>query len=103
MGLREPNDILIRFSLYQRMYSCTARMNTSMVVDTILAVIFFWKSRNLPPWIVLPALAIIFVIVTVWANDYWWKRVVVFVTPCVFIFAVFVIAFIFVITVGENW
>jgi hypothetical protein len=33
MGLREPNDILIRFSLYQRMYSCTARMNNSMVVD----------------------------------------------------------------------
>ena len=33
MGLREPRDILIRFSLYQRMYSCTARMNTSMVVD----------------------------------------------------------------------
>lgn len=27
------HDILIRFSLYQRMYSCTARMNTSMVVD----------------------------------------------------------------------
>jgi KUP system potassium uptake protein len=37
-------------------------VNTSMVVDTILAVIFFWKSRNLPPWIVLPALAVIFVI-----------------------------------------
>ena len=33
MGLREPNDILIRFPLYQRMYSYTARMNTSMVVD----------------------------------------------------------------------
>ncbi len=33
MGLREPSDILIRFSLYQRMYSCTGLMNTSMVVD----------------------------------------------------------------------
>ncbi len=33
MGLREPSDILIRFSLYQRMYSCTGLMNTSTVVD----------------------------------------------------------------------
>ena len=31
-------------------------VNTSMVVDSILAIIFFWKSRNLPVWIVLPSL-----------------------------------------------
>jgi len=37
-------------------------VNTSMIVDTILAGIFFWKSRNLPRFIVLPALTLIFVI-----------------------------------------
>ncbi|WP_395689769.1 potassium transporter Kup [Aestuariivirga sp.] len=37
-------------------------VNTSMVVDTILAMIFFWKSRNLPRIIVLPALVLIFAI-----------------------------------------
>lgn len=31
MGLREPRDNLIRFSLYQRMYESTASMNCSMV------------------------------------------------------------------------
>ena len=31
-------------------------VNTSMVVDSVLASIFFWKSRNLPRWIVMPAL-----------------------------------------------
>jgi KUP system potassium uptake protein len=37
-------------------------VNTSMVVDTILALVFFWKARNLPIWLVLPALAGILVI-----------------------------------------
>jgi len=37
-------------------------VNTSMVVDTTLAIIFFWKARTLPRWLVLPALAGIFVI-----------------------------------------
>jgi KUP system potassium uptake protein len=37
-------------------------VNTSMLVDSILACIFFWKSRNLPPFIVLPILAVIFLI-----------------------------------------
>ncbi|MBL8893637.1 MAG: potassium transporter Kup [Rhizobiales bacterium] len=37
-------------------------VNTSMLIDTLLAAIFFWKSRNLPPALVLPALAAIFVI-----------------------------------------
>ena len=31
-------------------------VNTSMVVDTILALVFFWKSRNLPVYIIIPAL-----------------------------------------------
>ena len=31
-------------------------VNTSMVVDTILAVVFFWKARSLPAIIVVPAL-----------------------------------------------
>jgi KUP system potassium uptake protein len=31
-------------------------VNTSMVVDTILALVFFWKARTLPVWLVLPAL-----------------------------------------------
>ena len=30
-------------------------VNTSMLIDTLLAAIFFWKSRNLPPALVLPA------------------------------------------------
>jgi len=33
MGLREPREILIRFSLYQRMYESTASMNCSMVAS----------------------------------------------------------------------
>ena len=37
-------------------------VNTSMVVDTILATIFFWKARTLPRWFVIPALALILVI-----------------------------------------
>ena len=37
-------------------------VNTSMIVDTILAAIFFWKSRSLPVFFVIPALAVIFVI-----------------------------------------
>ena len=37
-------------------------VNTSMLVDTILAVVFFWQSRNLPRWIAVPALIFIFVV-----------------------------------------
>jgi KUP system potassium uptake protein len=37
-------------------------VNTSMVVDSILAVIFFWKARTLPRWFVIPALVLILVI-----------------------------------------
>jgi KUP system potassium uptake protein len=37
-------------------------VNTSMLIDTLLAAIFFWKSRNLPPALVLPALAAVFLI-----------------------------------------
>ncbi len=37
-------------------------VNTSMVVDSILAAIFFWKSRTLPRWFVIPAIALIFTI-----------------------------------------
>jgi KUP system potassium uptake protein len=37
-------------------------VNTSMLIDTLLALVFFWKSRNLPPVFVLPALAAVFVI-----------------------------------------
>jgi KUP system potassium uptake protein len=31
-------------------------VNTSMIVDTILALVFFWKSGNLPRWFAMPAL-----------------------------------------------
>jgi KUP system potassium uptake protein len=31
-------------------------VNTSMVVDTTLALVFFWKSRNLPVLVIIPAL-----------------------------------------------
>lgn len=37
-------------------------VNTSMLVDTSLAIIFFWQSRNLPRTLVLPILAFVFVI-----------------------------------------
>jgi KUP system potassium uptake protein len=37
-------------------------VNTSMVVDSILAAIFFWKARVLPRWFVIPAIALIFII-----------------------------------------
>ena len=37
-------------------------VNTSMLIDTMLALVFFWKSRNLPPILVMPALAAIFLI-----------------------------------------
>ena len=31
-------------------------VNTSMVVDTMLALVFFWKARTLPLFVVIPAL-----------------------------------------------
>ena len=31
-------------------------VNTSMVIDSVLAMLFFWKARALPAWLVLPAL-----------------------------------------------
>ncbi|RPH73263.1 MAG: hypothetical protein EHM74_02850, partial [Hyphomicrobiales bacterium] len=34
-------------------------VNTSMIVDSILALVFFWKSRNLPRWFVIPAMTVI--------------------------------------------
>jgi KUP system potassium uptake protein len=34
-------------------------VNTSMIVDSILALVFFWKSRNLPRWVAIPALFLI--------------------------------------------
>ncbi|MEO6607584.1 MAG: potassium transporter Kup [Aestuariivirga sp.] len=37
-------------------------VNTSMLVDTCLAVIFFWQSRNLPRFLVIPTLIFVFVI-----------------------------------------
>jgi KUP system potassium uptake protein len=35
-------------------------VNTSMLVDTILAIVFFWQSRNLPRAIAIPALVFVF-------------------------------------------
>jgi KUP system potassium uptake protein len=37
-------------------------VNTSMLVDTILGIVFFWQSRNLPRWLAIPALVFIFVV-----------------------------------------
>ncbi len=37
-------------------------VNTSMVVDSMLAIIFFWKARTLPRWFVVPALSVILAI-----------------------------------------
>ncbi len=36
-------------------------VNTSMIVDTLLALVFFWKSKNLPRWFAIPALLFILV------------------------------------------
>ncbi len=37
-------------------------VNTSMVVDSILAIIFFWKARTFPRWFAMPALLLILAI-----------------------------------------
>jgi KUP system potassium uptake protein len=37
-------------------------VNTSMVVDTMLALVFFWKARSLPLFLVIPALLAVFTI-----------------------------------------
>jgi KUP system potassium uptake protein len=37
-------------------------VNTSMLVDTILGIVFFWQSRNLPRYVAIPALLFIFVV-----------------------------------------
>ena len=37
-------------------------VNTSMVIDSALAIIFFWKARTMPAWLVLPVLLGILVI-----------------------------------------
>jgi KUP system potassium uptake protein len=37
-------------------------VNTSMIVDSILAIVFFWSSRNLPRWIAIPALLFVLAI-----------------------------------------
>jgi KUP system potassium uptake protein len=34
-------------------------VNTSMIVDSILALVFFWKSRTLPRWFAIPAFVFI--------------------------------------------
>ena len=34
-------------------------VNTSMVVDSVLALVFFWKARTWPRWIAIPALIFI--------------------------------------------
>ncbi len=34
-------------------------VNTSMIVDSILALIFFWKARTIPRWLAIPALLVI--------------------------------------------
>jgi KUP system potassium uptake protein len=39
-------------------------VNTSMIIDSILGLIFFWKTKSLPRWLVIPALAGILIIET---------------------------------------
>ena len=43
-------------------------VNTSMLVDTTLGIVFFWQSRNLPRIIVIPALLFVFVIEAVFYS-----------------------------------
>ncbi len=37
-------------------------VNTSMIVDTLLALVFFWKARAMPRWFAIPSLLLILVI-----------------------------------------
>ncbi len=37
-------------------------VNTSMIVDSILALIFFWNAKSLPRWFAIPALLLILVV-----------------------------------------
>ncbi len=37
-------------------------VNTSMIVDSLLALVFFWKSQSLPRWFAMPALVFILAI-----------------------------------------
>jgi KUP system potassium uptake protein len=37
-------------------------VNTSMIVDSILALIFFWHARNLPRWFIIPLMLFILAI-----------------------------------------
>jgi KUP system potassium uptake protein len=37
-------------------------VNVSMLIDTTLGAIFFWKSRNLPPYIAIPMLGLVFIV-----------------------------------------
>ncbi|NMD06970.1 MAG: potassium transporter Kup, partial [Phyllobacteriaceae bacterium] len=37
-------------------------VNTSMVVDSILGLIFFWKARTMPRWFAIPALLLILMV-----------------------------------------
>jgi KUP system potassium uptake protein len=34
-------------------------VNTSMIVDSMLAIVFFWKARTMPRWFAIPALLLI--------------------------------------------
>ncbi len=43
-------------------------VNTSMLVDTILAIVFFWQSRNLPRIVVIPILAFVFAVEAVFYS-----------------------------------
>jgi KUP system potassium uptake protein len=40
-------------------------VNVAMLVDTCLALVFFWKARTLPKWFAIPALLVILVIESV--------------------------------------
>ncbi len=33
-------------------------VNTSMIVDSMLALVFFWKAGSWPRWIAIPALVV---------------------------------------------
>ncbi|MBI2717478.1 MAG: potassium transporter Kup [Rhizobiales bacterium] len=37
-------------------------VNISMAIDSILAIVFFWKTRNLPRWFTMPLLTVIVVV-----------------------------------------
>jgi KUP system potassium uptake protein len=54
--------VLVFQSSYNLANAYGVALNTAMLVDTCLAIMFFWTSRNLPRWFTVPLFLLILVI-----------------------------------------